>query len=88
MGIRSRRLVLRESRLFAQFAPPDGPKDIIEMMSRHRNINRWLVTTCLMVSLGLSGLFPQMMVWTESPTVAAATADSTTCCCGTETGFC
>ena len=79
---------LERSRDFAQSAPSDGPKYIIDMMYRRCNTNRWLVATCLMVSLGLSGLFPQMMVWTESPAATVAEGESTTCCCGTETGYC
>jgi hypothetical protein len=58
------------------------------MMYRNCRTTRWLVTASLIVSLGLMGLFPQMMVWAESGAVVSAAEQSTQCCCGTETGFC
>ena len=57
------------------------------MMFRKCRTTRWLITASLMVSLGLTGLTPQMMVWAESGTVVSDAQESN-CCCGTETGFC
>ena len=48
---------------------------------------RWLVTASLMVSLGLTGLFPQMSVWADGGMAISAPKKSN-CCCGTETGSC
>ena len=49
--------------------------------------SRWLITASLIVSLGVTGLFPQMIVWADSGTHASA-LQSTNCCCGTEDGRC
>ncbi|REJ65696.1 MAG: hypothetical protein DWQ31_17310 [Planctomycetota bacterium] len=49
---------------------------------------RWLVTASLIVSLGLAGLFPQMMVLTERGMRLSVSPSPTKCCCGTEDGRC
>lgn len=69
---------------------PTGPrsKDIIEMMYFNRHKTRWLVTVSLIVSLGLTGLFPQMMAGAASGVVVGPVQQSTQCCCGTETSQC
>ncbi len=48
---------------------------------------RWLVASSLIASLGLSGLFPQMIVWAESGSRVVA-QQAMECCCGTEDGRC
>lgn len=49
---------------------------------------RCLITAGLIVSLGLTGLFPQMMVWAETRPLVAARPRATECCCGTADGRC
>lgn len=57
-------------------------------MYRNRHTIRWLVTASLIVSLGVTGLFPQMMAWAESGAVVVSAQQSTQCCCGTGTSQC
>lgn len=57
-------------------------------MRTRYHTTRWLVTTSLIVSLGLAGLFPQMMVLAESGTRGASPQSSAKCCCGTEDARC
>lgn len=64
------------------------PKAIIDMMRTLYRTTRWLVTTSLIVSLGLTGLFPQMMVLAESGMRVKVAQGPTKCCCGTKDGSC
>ena len=75
-------------RKIAELTAAVGLKVIINTMRSIYHTTRWLLTASLIVSLGLTGLFPQMMVWAPSGTCVATSQQSAKCCCGTETGFC
>jgi len=79
---------LSKSSIFAKRTTPVVPNATIDMMRTLYHTTRWLVTTSLIVSLGLAGLFPQMMVLAENGTRVAFPQPSGKCCCGTEDGRC
>lgn len=58
------------------------------MMRSAYRTTRWLAVSSLTISLGLAGLFPQMVVWADSARRASAHQQPTKCCCGTEDGHC
>jgi len=58
------------------------------MMRTIYRTTRWLVTASLIFSLGLAGLFPQMMVLAESGARVSVPQSPTKCCCGTKDGRC
>ncbi|VAX36081.1 hypothetical protein MNBD_PLANCTO02-594 [hydrothermal vent metagenome] len=57
-------------------------------MYRAYRTTRWLVTANVIVSLGLTGLFPQMVTLAGQDVRVELEEKPTTCCCGTEDGRC
>ena len=63
------------------------------MMFRTCRTTRWLVTASLIVSLGLTGLFPRMIVRADQGVRVSSQEQPTQekpakCCCGTKDGRC
>lgn len=81
-------MILLKLSIFASSLPDVLPNAILDKMHTLHHTTRLLVTTSLIVSLGLAGLFPQMIVLAESGTHVGSPLPSGKCCCGTKDGRC